>query len=158
MMRSHIMAHSLATPLPVPAFKNLTLTREGCVYIITLQRKPENRLTSNFCQEIITAFHHIQKAFGPGSKGAVITRGNDAKYWCTGVDQDERDNNVFVNSDGFFPMIHTVLDFPFPTVALLTGHTFGGACPFALSHDYRVMNSDRGFICMVSANRNTRCY
>lgn len=45
-------------------------------------------------------------------------------------------------------MLQTILDFPYPTVALLTGHTFGGACPFALSHDYRVMNADRGFICM----------
>ena len=34
------------------------------------------------------------------------------------------------------------------TIALITGHTFGGACPFALSHDYRVMNSSRGFLSM----------
>lgn len=47
-------------------------------------------------------------------------------------------------------MLHTILDFPYPTIALLTGHTFGGACPFALAHDYRVMNSKRGFISMVS--------
>lgn len=47
-------------------------------------------------------------------------------------------------------MLHTILDFPYPTVALITGHTFGGGCPFALSHDYRVMNSKRGFISMVS--------
>lgn len=45
-------------------------------------------------------------------------------------------------------MLCTILDFPYPTVALITGHTFGGACPFALSHDYRVMNSSRGFISM----------
>jgi enoyl-CoA hydratase/carnithine racemase len=44
------------------------------------------------------------------------------------------------------------MDFPFPTVALITGHTFGGACPFALSHDYRVMNSKRGFISMPPVN------
>jgi len=49
-------------------------------------------------------------------------------------------------------MLHTILDFPYPTIALLTGHTFGGACPFALSHDYRVMNSERGFICMPPVN------
>lgn len=30
----------------------------------------------------------------------------------------------------------------------MTGHTFGGGCPLALAHDYRVMNSSRGFICM----------
>jgi enoyl-CoA hydratase/carnithine racemase len=49
-------------------------------------------------------------------------------------------------------MLHTILDFPYPTVALLTGHTFGGACPFALCHDYRVMNSRRGFISMPPVN------
>jgi len=40
------------------------------------------------------------------------------------------------------------MDFPFPTIAQVTGHTFGGACPFAFSHDYRIMNSERGFISM----------
>lgn len=45
-------------------------------------------------------------------------------------------------------MLATILDFPYPTIALLTGHTFGGAVPFALAHDYRIMNVRRGFICM----------
>lgn len=45
-------------------------------------------------------------------------------------------------------LLHTVLDFPYPTIALLNGHTFGGACPLALAHDYRIMNSRRGFISM----------
>lgn len=130
-------------------FSNLGLERRGNVFVITLQRGEENRLNTSICNEVIIAFHYIQRVLGPGSEGAVITRGHDAKFWCTGVDQDERDENPFANSDGFFPMIQTILDFPFPTVALLTGHTFGGACPFALSHDYRVMNSKRGFISMV---------
>jgi enoyl-CoA hydratase/carnithine racemase len=45
-------------------------------------------------------------------------------------------------------MLATIMDFPYPTIALITGHTFGGGCPFALSHDYRIMNSQRGFFCM----------
>lgn len=44
------------------------------------------------------------------------------------------------------------MDFPFPTIALITGHTFGGAGPFALSHDYRIMNSKRGFFSMPPVN------
>jgi enoyl-CoA hydratase/carnithine racemase len=44
------------------------------------------------------------------------------------------------------------MDYPFPTIALVTGHTFGGGCPFALSHDYRIMNSKRGFISMPPVN------
>lgn len=65
-----------------------------------------------------------------------------------GLELDESDTNPFANADGFFPLLATILDFPFPTIALLTGHTFGGACPLALAHDYRVMNSKRGFISM----------
>jgi enoyl-CoA hydratase/carnithine racemase len=133
----------------IPSFVHLSLERRDQVFIITLRRGEENRLNTTICSEVIKAFHYIQRTFGPGAEGAVITRGHNAKFWCTGVDQDERDFNPFANSDGFFPMIHTILDFPYPTVALLTGHTFGGACPFALSHDYRVMNSERGFISMV---------
>lgn len=49
-------------------------------------------------------------------------------------------------------MLHTILDFPYPTIALITGHTFGGACPFALAHDYRIMNANRGFLCMLPVN------
>jgi len=133
------------------SFEYLKLERRGQIFIITLQRGEQNRLNTDICNEIIRAFHHIQRTLGDDSEGAVITRGHNAKFWCTGVDQDERDSNRFANSDGFFPMIHTILDFPYPTVALITGHTFGGACPFALSHDYRVMNSERGFISMVPA-------
>ena len=58
-----------------------------------------------------------------------------------GLELDETDTNPYANTDGFYPLIATILDFPFPTIALLTGHTFGGACPFALAHDYRIMNS-----------------
>lgn len=135
-----------------PSFENISLERRGPVFIITLQRGQENRLNTNICNDVICAFHYIQRALGPDAEGAVITRGNNAKFWCTGVDQDERDVNPFANSDGFFPMLHTILDFPYPTIALMTGHTFGGACPFALSHDYRVMNSERGFISMVRSS------
>ena len=137
------------------SFDHLTLERRDRVFIITLQRGEQNRLNTKICNEVIRAFHHIQRTLGNSSEGAVVTRGHNAKFGCTGVDQDERDFNPFANSDGFFPMIHTILDFPYPTIALLTGHTFGGGCPFALSHDYRVMNSERGFISMVRALQHT---
>jgi Delta3-Delta2-enoyl-CoA isomerase len=64
------------------------------------------------------------------------------------LELDEADTNPYANSEGFFPLLATVVDFPFPTIALITGHTFGGAGPFALSHDYRIMNSQRGFFSM----------
>ncbi|GAB7354405.1 hypothetical protein MBLNU459_g4899t1 [Dothideomycetes sp. NU459] len=131
---------------------DLAVDRHGQVFVITMRKAPENRLNSAYCQKLIKAFHKIQELLGPESEGAVITRGNDAKFWCTGLELDESDRNPFANSDGFYPLLATILDFPYPTVALLTGHTFGGACPFALAHDYRVMNSTRGYLSMPPVN------
>lgn len=134
-------------------FTNLTLTRHpGNVFVITMCKPPENRLNVAFANEIIRCLRHVEKTIGPDAPGAVVVKGQDAKFWCTGLELDESDRNPYANSDGFYPLLATLLDFPFPTIALLTGHTFGGGGPFALSHDYRIMNSKRGFISMPPVN------
>ena len=136
-------------------FQNLTVTctgKDSNIYIITLQKPPENRLTVAFCQEIIRAYRYVETSLGQDSAGAVILTGNDHKFFTTGLDLDERERNKFASSDGFYPLLHTVLDFPFPTIALVNGHVFGGACLLTLAHDYRVMNSKRGFWQMPPVN------
>ncbi|KAF2677203.1 ClpP/crotonase [Lentithecium fluviatile CBS 122367] len=131
---------------------NLRVDRYDRVFVITLQKAPENRLNIRFSQEIIKALRDIERDLGPDSEGCVITKGNDEKFWCTGLELDEADSNPFANSDGFYPLLATLLDYPFPTIALLTGHTFGGACPLSLAHDYRIMNTKRGFFSMPPVN------
>ncbi|KAJ9604957.1 hypothetical protein H2200_010346 [Cladophialophora chaetospira] len=132
-----------------PTFEHLTISSpEPTVYIVTMQKPPENRLTVAFAQTIISALRFIETTIGPDKPGCVIIEGSDAKFWCTGVDLEESARNPFAGADGFYPLLATLLDYPFPTIALLTGHTFGGAGPFSLSCDYRVMNSERGFWCM----------
>lgn len=148
-LSSLLLRDNVTLSMALPAFKNLTLERCGNIFILTLNKPPENRLNSTFCQEIIRALYYIQPTLGPGSEGALITRSYSAKFFCTGLELEESDSNPFASTDGFYPMLYTVMDFPFPTIALLTGHTFGGAVPFALCHDYRVMNSKRGFLSMV---------
>ncbi|KAK4508311.1 hypothetical protein PRZ48_002049 [Zasmidium cellare] len=132
---------------------DLALDRyDSNVFLLTMRKAPENRLNSTYAQKLIAAYNTVRKTLGPDSEGAVITTGNDAKFWCTGLELDEADSNPYANSEGFFPLLATLVDFPFPTIALITGHTFGGAGPFALSHDYRIMNSQRGFISMPPVN------
>jgi enoyl-CoA hydratase/carnithine racemase len=67
----------------IPTFRNLSLERHGNVFVLTMQKPPENRLNSWYCQEMIRAYRTVEKLLGPDSEGAVITRGNDAKFWCT---------------------------------------------------------------------------
>lgn len=144
-------------PSTTQTFPNLTITQPSPnpqnVHIITMRKPPENRLTPSFAQSLIAALRHIETHLIPASSpGAVVIQGSDEKFWCTGLDLDESSRNPYANADGFYPLLATLLDYPYPTVALLTGHTFGGACPFALSCDYRVMNARRGFFSMPPVN------
>ncbi|KAF2164822.1 hypothetical protein M409DRAFT_67555 [Zasmidium cellare ATCC 36951] len=127
------------------SYKHLSIERRGDVFIITLQKPPQNRLNVEACLELIRAYRSIESTLGEDTSGAVILKGSDERYFCTGLDLHERDVNRFASSDGFYPLLATILDFPFPTIALITGHVFGGACLLTLAHDYRVMNSNRGY-------------
>ena len=141
-----------AVAMALGEYTNLRVDRHDQVFVITLAKAPENRINVKFAQEIIRALRDIEQELGTDAEGCVIKKGNDEKFWCTGLELDESDTNPFANSDGFFPLLATLLDYPFPTIALLTGHTFGGACPFALAHDYRIMNASRGFFSMPPVN------
>jgi hypothetical protein len=63
---------------------DLALDRhDGNIFVITMRKGPENRLNSAYCQRLIAAFNLVRTTLGPDSEGAVITKGNDAKFWCT---------------------------------------------------------------------------
>lgn len=84
-------------------FENLSIEcHDGNVFVITLHRGQENKLNAPFCQEIIRAYHAIQRALGRGSAGAVITRGSNNKFWCTGVELEDPD--PWMSADGFYPV------------------------------------------------------
>lgn len=65
------------------SYKDLTVDRHSNVFVITLRKAPENRISTAFAQEIIRAFRDIERQLGRGSEGAVVTRGSDAKFFCT---------------------------------------------------------------------------
>jgi hypothetical protein len=66
------------------SYENLSVECiDGNIYVITMKKAPENRINIKFAQELIRAYRDIEKKLGPDSEGAVITRGNDAKFWCT---------------------------------------------------------------------------
>ena len=64
-------------------YQYLGVERKGDIFIITLKKPPENRLNVACCQELINAYHSIQKELGPDAEGAVVLTGSDAKFFTT---------------------------------------------------------------------------
>ena len=56
---------------------------DGNIFVITMRKAPENRLNSEYAQKLISIFNEIRRILGTSTEGAVITKGNDAKFWCT---------------------------------------------------------------------------
>jgi Delta3-Delta2-enoyl-CoA isomerase len=44
-------------------------------------------------------------------------------------------------------LLARVLTLPVPTVAAISGHAFGAGAMLAMAHDWRLMRSDRGYVC-----------
>lgn len=63
---------------------DLALDRyDGNIFVITMRKAPENRLNSAYAQKLIGTWNLIRKTLGSDTEGAVITKGNDEKFWCT---------------------------------------------------------------------------
>lgn len=63
---------------------DLALDRhDGNIFVITMRKAPENRINVAYAQKLISAFQKTRTLVGPDTEGAVVTRGNDAKFWCT---------------------------------------------------------------------------
>lgn len=53
------------------------------IFVLTMRKAPENRINSAYAQKLIAAYNTVHKVLGDDAEGAVITKGNDAKFWCT---------------------------------------------------------------------------
>ncbi|KAF7731886.1 hypothetical protein EC973_007717 [Apophysomyces ossiformis] len=136
-------------PLALPSADKhyMTLNREDALFILHLHND-DNRFTTEFCEAILTALRIVENTFlkESPSEMALVTIG-EGKIYSNGLDlANALAYPPFM--DVYLLMLRRVLTFCIPTVAALNGHAFAGGCMLALAHDYRVMRSDRGFICM----------
>lgn len=76
-------------------YRYLKVERKGDVFIIILRKPPENRLNVACCQELIKAYHSIQKELGSDAEGAVVLTGSDAKFFTT-VSYLRRERAIFL--------------------------------------------------------------
>jgi len=133
--------------------------RDKRIWILHLLAKetPDNRLTHTFIQSgLLPALRDVRQQWNTWVKAKDTAEGaalvtappTDSKFFSNGLDllkavQDPHFFNDYLNA-----MFYELLTFPIPTVAAITGHAFAGGCTLALAHDYRVMNAQRGYLCM----------
>ncbi|KQU44234.1 enoyl-CoA hydratase [Rhodococcus sp. Leaf278] len=131
------------------------LERVADVFVLNLGRRgvddTENRISPDWVAEINTLLDEVQASSGPA---ALVTTAT-GKYFSTGVDLSWGAENLdqinrFIGT--VQEMLVRFLTLPMQTVAAMQGHTFGGAAFFVMAHDYRIMRSDRGFLCFPGVN------
>jgi enoyl-CoA hydratase/carnithine racemase len=123
----------------------IELERDGDVFVLDLG-EGDLRFSPDFLARLGMLLDEIERAQGPA---ALVTVAH-GKIWKIGLALD----NLARLGDGFVEYIDEVqrlfarfLMLPLPTVAALQGHAFAGGAKLALTHDVRVMRSDRGYLC-----------
>ncbi len=123
------------------------LARDGAVFVLTMD-VGDNRFNSGSLERIGELLDEV--AAEPRS--ALVTTGTD-KFYSNGLDLDwamsaEADLTFVELAMATQRLLARTLVFPRPTVAAINGHCFAAGAMWALSHDFRVMRSDRGFFSM----------
>lgn len=130
-----------------------TVEKRGQVYLLTLTGATEHRLNPALFASIRSALARIKSESesnsNPQSRSALVIAAQ-GKFFSNGFDLDWArlsfsDRGPLLSS----LLKHTISDLlslPMPTVAAVTGHASAAGMILALSLDYVVMRSDRGFL------------
>ncbi|KAG0305466.1 hypothetical protein BGZ98_004087 [Dissophora globulifera] len=143
------MAPTDAKYFPSESDKLLSITREGPVFILTMLDN-ENRFTKVFCGAICDALDYVSETVDKEGleEAALVSRGGSEKFYSNGLHMEKALAVPGFTEEIFMPMLNKILLFTIPTVACVNGHAFAGGMLMAMAHDYRVMRTDRGFMCM----------
>ncbi|XP_077983488.1 uncharacterized protein LOC144438302 [Glandiceps talaboti] len=107
----------------------------------------ENRFNLDTIAEIQKALDVVERS---STTRALITTGV-GKFYSNGFDLEALSSGGAEKGEEFIARVYELwvrlMTFPIPTVAAINGHCYAGGGLFALSHDYRVMRTRRGWWC-----------
>lgn len=104
----------------------------------------ENRFSPAWLTEIDEALDRVV------DKPAPLVTVGAGKYFSNGLDLDwiaANPSQMTAYVDRIHTLLARVLTLPVPTVAAVNGHAFGAGAMLAMAHDWRLMRSDRGYMC-----------
>jgi enoyl-CoA hydratase len=121
------------------ASQAVTLTRDGAIGIVRLEREHGNAINDAFVESFVAALAEAES--DPAIGGVLLTAGG--KIFCPGLDLQELaalDREAMERFMlRFSAAVLALYTFPKPVVASLHGHTLAGGCVLALCADWRVL-------------------
>ncbi|KAF7822309.1 enoyl-CoA delta isomerase 1, peroxisomal-like [Senna tora] len=127
-----------------------SLEKRGNIFILTLTGADEHRLNPTLLNAIRSALRRVRSE--ASSASALITTAH-GKFFSNGYDlawaqiQSYEERKILMDS-----LLRSVaadlISLPMPTIAAVSGHASAAGYILALSHDYVLMRSDRGFLYM----------
>lgn len=104
----------------------------------------ENRFTPSWLSGVDDALDRVVDDPRP-----LVTVGT-GRFYSNGLDLDwiaANPSEMVAYVDRVHVLLARVLTLPVPTVAAVNGHAFGAGAMLAMAHDWRLMRSDRGYLC-----------
>ena len=132
----------------------IELQREGDVFVLRM-KGGENRINQSFLDDFNQALDEVERSQGDV---ALVSTG-EGKFYSNGLDLEGFQGRTPQQTQGVLTDLHhllaRLLAFPIATVAALNGHAFAAGAMLALAHDFRIMRSDRGYLCFPEIDLGT---
>lgn len=123
----------------------VSVSADDSYYLLEYNSPPDNRYTAKFIAAYLQALDYIRTQ---GEPRVLVTTSRLPKFFSNGLDFEAAISTPGFFDEYYYRLMRTILEFPWPTVALVNGHGFAAGFMVAACHDYRVMNPDKGFLCM----------
>lgn len=134
------------------AYQYITMTTEGRVLTISLNRPPTNPLSSEFGQELYNAF---SEAGQMEAVTVVIITSAQEKAFIAGADIKEMAAMGPAESETFSKLLqdanNILSGMKKIVIAAINGHALGGGCELAMACDYRLMKKGKALIGLPEA-------
>lgn len=134
---------------------DITVTKYGEVAVLKMSGT-DNRINIEFCRKWNEALDKVEswpdvKAMISTGSGKFYSNGLDLNFLgaCTKQELDEY-------TTAFEKLRERTLCFPMVTIAAINGHCFAGGLIVALLHDYRVMQTGKGWVCLNEVDLGLR--
>lgn len=113
----------------------------------------ENRLNPDFIKAFAKALSQVEN---DASANSLVLTSSDPKNWILGIDlewyndcRNNRNSGELIRfHEKLDKILKSMLHFPVPIVAAITGHCYGSGAVLAAACDFRFMRADWGLFCL----------